>query len=96
MELETTWDTEFPNRKVCAFGAEKPVFFVIEVREAASPRHIAFQASDRKAVDPFHKAASGSDRGEPGLRPIYHEHYYGSFALDPDGNNVEAVTHRPE
>jgi hypothetical protein len=26
----------------------------------------------------------------------YHEHYYGAFVLDPDGNNIEAVCHKPE
>jgi len=26
----------------------------------------------------------------------YHENYYGAFVRDPDGNNVEAVCHRPE
>lgn len=31
----------------------------------------------------------------PGLRPQYHQHYYGAFVLDPDGNNLEAVCHRP-
>ena len=44
----------------------------------------------------FHRAAlaaGGTDHGAPGLRPIYHEHYFGAFALDPDGNNVEAVCH---
>ena len=25
----------------------------------------------------------------------YHQEYYGAFVLDPDGNNVEAVCHRP-
>jgi hypothetical protein len=25
--------------------------------------------------------------------PEYHEHYYGAFVRDPDGNNVEAVCH---
>jgi catechol 2,3-dioxygenase-like lactoylglutathione lyase family enzyme len=30
-----------------------------------------------------------------GLRPQYHPGYYGAFVLDPDGNNVEAVCHRP-
>jgi hypothetical protein len=30
------------------------------------------------------------------LRPHYHENYYGAFVLDPDGHNVEAVTHLPE
>jgi len=27
--------------------------------------------------------------------PIYHPNYYGAYVLDPDGNNVEAVCHRP-
>jgi predicted lactoylglutathione lyase len=38
----------------------------------------------------------GEDHGKPGLRPMYHEHYYGAFTFDPDGNNVEAVCHAPE
>ena len=38
-------------------------------------------------------AAGGTDNGGPGLRPEYHPTYYGAFALDPDGNNVEAVHH---
>jgi hypothetical protein len=29
------------------------------------------------------------------VRETYHPTYYGAFALDPDGNNVEAVCHRP-
>ena len=69
------------------------------MKEAASPRHVAFAAPDRAAVAAFHAAglaAGGQDHGEPGPRPIYHEHYYGSFVLDPDGNNVEAVCHAPE
>jgi hypothetical protein len=40
-------------------------------------------------------AAGGTDNGPPGLR-WYHESYYGAFVLDPDGNNVEAVCHKPE
>jgi catechol 2,3-dioxygenase-like lactoylglutathione lyase family enzyme len=50
-------------------------------------------------VDAFHRAAldaGGRDNGEPGLRPIYHPHYYGAFVLDPDGNNVEAVCHHAD
>ncbi|MGH2982630.1 MAG: VOC family protein, partial [Solirubrobacterales bacterium] len=49
-------------------------------------------------VDAFHTAAlaaGGTDNGPPGLRPHYHEHYYGAYVLDPDGNNVEAVCHTP-
>jgi hypothetical protein len=29
------------------------------------------------------------------VREIYHPNYYGAFVLDPDGNNVEAVCHKP-
>ena len=64
-----------------------------------SPRHVAFSAEDRGSVVAFHKAgmaAGGQDFGAPGPRPIYHEHYYGAFLTDPDGNNVEAVCRVPE
>lgn len=57
--------------------------------------HIAFQARDRATVDAFYKAAlssGGTDNGAPGERP-YHPGYYAAFALDPDGNNIEAVYH---
>jgi len=59
--------------------------------------HLAFQAADREMVDRFHRAvlaAGGRDNGAPGERP-YHPGYYAAFALDPDGNNVEAVFHGP-
>jgi hypothetical protein len=39
--------------------------------------------------------AGGRDNGKPGLRPHYHDNYYGAFVLDPDGNNIEAVCHKP-
>lgn len=57
--------------------------------------HLAFQARDRAMVDAFHRAAlaaGGTDNGAPGERP-YHPGYYAAFALDPDGNNIEAVFH---
>ena len=99
-EMQTTWDEEFPERRICAFGPSgKLAFWVIEVKQAASPRHIAFSAPDRSSVAAFHEAAlraGGKDNGVPGPRPIYHEHYFGAFVLDPDGNNVEAVCHVPE
>ena len=49
-----------------------------------------------RRVDAFHAAAleaGGRDNGEPGPRPQYHERYYAAYALDPDGNNIEAVCH---
>ena len=60
--------------------------------------HVAFAAADRAAVDAFHAAAlaaGGRDNGKPGLRPEYHESYYGAFVIDPDGHHVEAVCHKP-
>lgn len=53
----------------------------------------------RALVDAFYRAAmeaGGKDNGAPGLRPDYHENYYGAFVIDPEGNNVEAVCHLPE
>lgn len=98
-EMRFDEDPDLPGRRACAFGPPgRSVFWVIEVREASSPRHVAFQAADRGSVDAFHRAglrAGGTDLGAPGLRPVYHEHYYGAFLADPDGNNVEAVCHRP-
>ncbi|MFI1989547.1 VOC family protein [Actinoplanes sp. NPDC020271] len=61
--------------------------------------HIAFAAADRAEVDAFFAAAVAAGAEvlhEPKLHPEYHEHYYGAFVRDPDGNNVEAVSHRPE
>ena len=59
------------------------------------PTHLAFVAKERATVDAFHEAAlaaGGTDNGKPGERP-YHPGYYAAFALDPDGNNIEAVYH---
>jgi catechol 2,3-dioxygenase-like lactoylglutathione lyase family enzyme len=60
--------------------------------------HLCWHAPSRAAVDAFYKAAitqGGKDNGAPGLRPHYHEQYYGAFVIDPDGNNIEAVCHMP-
>lgn len=59
--------------------------------------HLAFQASDRAAVDRFYRAAlaaGGRDNGAPGERR-YHPGYYAAYVLDPDDNNIEAVHHGP-
>ena len=80
-----------------AFGPPaRPIFFIAPGQ--TTTLHLAFQARDRDAVDAFHAAAlaaGGRDNGGPGMRPKYHEHYYGAFVLDPDGVNAEAVCHTP-
>jgi catechol 2,3-dioxygenase-like lactoylglutathione lyase family enzyme len=71
--------------------------FVSADAEPTERLHVAFQASDRETVDRFHEAAlaaGGRDNGPPGERG-YHPGYYAAYALDPDGNNVEAVYHGP-
>jgi catechol 2,3-dioxygenase-like lactoylglutathione lyase family enzyme len=81
------------------FGADgKPFFWIGNQGQLLSGLHVAFTARSRKQVDEFYRAAlrmGGRDNGAPGLRPHYHENYYGAFVLDPDGNNVEAVCHQP-
>lgn len=80
-------------------GGERPSFFIEAHGEPARGRlHIAFATESRGDVDAFHAAAidaGGIDNGAPGLR-WYHPDYYGAYVLDPDGNNIEAVCHRPE
>jgi catechol 2,3-dioxygenase-like lactoylglutathione lyase family enzyme len=61
--------------------------------------HLAFQSQKRASVDRFHAEAlkaGGRDNGKPGIRKDYHPNYYGAFAFDPDGNNIEAVCHDPK
>src|SRR3954462_4104189 len=53
---------------------------------------LAFAAPDRATVDAFHAAAlaaGGTDNGPPGVREIYHPHYYGAFARAPAANKTE-------
>ena len=90
-----------PVPRFGGFGRDqKPTFWITDQREPASENvHVAFAAPDRSTVDAFHAAAleaGGTDNGEPGVREIYHPSYYGAFVRDPDGNNVEAVCHRPD
>lgn len=84
--------------KVGGYGRTKPDFWLTEGADVGPGRHYAFVANDRAEVDAFYSAAmaaGGRDNGGPGARPHYHEHYYGAFVIDPDGNNVEAVCHAP-
>lgn len=81
------------------FGAaDKAFFWIGDHGRPGGAAHIAFAANTRAQVDSFYDAAlkaGGRDNGPPGLRTHYHPNYYGAFVLDPDGNNVEAVCHKP-
>lgn len=83
---------------VAAFGPEMPIFWLAGSESTPTPIHIAFMAPDRAAVDAFYAAATaagGKDNGAPGLRPHYHPDYYAAYVRDADGNNIEAVCHKP-
>ena len=90
---------EFPG--VVGYGSDQPRFWLgpQQTGEGFRESHIAFQAPDRAAVVAFRDAAvalGAEVLHEPRVWPEYHPAYYGAFVRDPDGNNVEAVTHRPE
>jgi catechol 2,3-dioxygenase-like lactoylglutathione lyase family enzyme len=70
--------------------------FSVVAGEPTEHLHMAFPVHDDATVDAFHRAATDAgyrDNGVPGERPVYHAGYYGAFVLDPDGNNVELVSH---
>ncbi len=77
---------------------EKSMDFWLSPNTAGEARenHIAFAATDRAAVDAVHRAALATGAevlNAPREWPEYHPGYYAVFLRDPDGNNVEAVTH---
>jgi catechol 2,3-dioxygenase-like lactoylglutathione lyase family enzyme len=81
------------------FGKERPQFWIGTGKPISGRLHVAFMANDRACVHKFYDAAiaaGAKDNGPPGLRPHYHANYYGAFVLDPDGHNIEAVSHLPE
>lgn len=80
-------------------GSDRMDFISEEQHRVNTPIHIALTARSRKEVDAFYEAALAAGakcHGKPGLRPEYHENYYGAFVLDLDGHNLEAVCHSAE
>ena len=80
----------------------KPDFWLGPLSDSATgwrEDHICFAAESRAQVQAFFDAAVAAGAEvlhEPKEWPVYHPGYYGAFVRDPDGNNVEAVCHRPE
>ncbi len=65
--------------------------------ECSNGQMVAFSADTRAIVDEAYTVAlayGGSSEGAPGLRPEYHEHYYGAYFRDPDGNKLCVVCHK--
>jgi catechol 2,3-dioxygenase-like lactoylglutathione lyase family enzyme len=84
--------------EVAGFGRDGKGELWLAGGQAYPPMHIAFAARTRAEVDAFHTAAlaaGAKDNGAPGIRAVYHPHYYGAFAIAPEGHNIEAVCHLP-
>ena len=88
----------FDMGDVIGYGVDFPSFWLgpHATGEGFRESHLAFRAPNREAVLAFREAAV--DLGaevlhEPREWPEYHPGYFSVFVRDPDGNNVEAVTH---
>ena len=80
------------------FGNNQKPFFWIGEGQAGSGMHLCFAADTRAQVDAFYAAAieaGARDNGKPGVREHYHPNYYGTFVVDLNGVNLEAVCHKP-
>lgn len=85
-------------------GAVRPLLLIgtpydKQKHEAGNGQMVAFCAASRQVVDSAYQVAlanGGRSEGPPGLRPEYHEHYYGAYFRDPDGNKLCVVCHSPE
>lgn len=56
-------------------------------------------AESRAQVEQVYQAAmkqGATCEGPPGLRPQYHENYFGAYFRDPDGNKLCICCHQPE
>lgn len=89
------------GHQACGYGREghPPRFWVSSVGVSRGHAHVAFQAASQAEVRAFHRAAlaaGGRDHGAPALRPAHHPDYFAAFVYDPDGYNIEAVTHLPD
>jgi catechol 2,3-dioxygenase-like lactoylglutathione lyase family enzyme len=77
------------------YGFDYPIFWIDRFHPHSTRQHTAFAARSPVEVDAFYAAAlaaGGKDNGAPGARKNQSTPtYYAAFALDPDGNNIEAV-----
>lgn len=93
------WKTFASDTEYSGFGPnDRPFLWIsepFEGRPSVIGAHVAVQVDSKEAVQAFHAKAlelGWQDYGAPGPRTDYGDNYYGAFVLDPDGNNIEAVT----
>lgn len=79
----------------------RPLFVIGAPHDQLAPapgngQMVAFLAATRAIVDQAYAVAlanGGVSEGPPGLRPEYHDHYYGAYFRDPDRNKLCVVCH---
>ncbi|GLR72218.1 VOC family protein [Agaribacter marinus] len=79
----------------------RPLFIITvpvngDLQSAGNGQMIALLAKDPAMVDSTYKIAvrnGGQCAGKPGLRPEYHEGYYGAYFKDLDSNKICIVNH---
>ncbi|MBT2322708.1 VOC family protein [Variovorax paradoxus] len=82
-------------------GRARPFFVICKPFDGQSHapgngQMVAFAAPTRAVVRAAHEAAlahGGTCDGPPGLRPQYHDDYYGAYFRDPDGNKLCVACH---
>lgn len=60
---------------------------------------VAWLANSRAQVERVYLTAlkhGATCDGPPDLRPHYHEHYFGAYFRDPEGNKLCVCCHQPE
>jgi len=85
-------------------GENRPLFLIgrpydKNPPQAGNGQMVAFLAASRAVVGQAYQTAlaqGGSCEGPPGLRPEYHENYYGAYFRDPDGNKLCVACHTVE
>ncbi|GAA1554555.1 VOC family protein [Kribbella hippodromi] len=96
--LDVTVSMDFGDVLGLAGPDGNPKFWLGKQTTGGTQReiHLAFTAPDRATVETVHEAvtALGAEvLHAPKEWPEYHPGYYAVFVRDPDGNNVEVVTH---
>jgi catechol 2,3-dioxygenase-like lactoylglutathione lyase family enzyme len=85
-------------------GGERPYFVICmphdgQAHHPGNGQMVAFASPSRAAVRAAHQVAlanGGTCEGPPGLRPHYHDNYYGAYFRDVDGNKFCVACHAPE
>lgn len=85
-------------------GEARPLFLIGrpfdgQAHHPGNGQMTAFLADHRAMVDKVYQTAlahGGISEGFPGLRPEYHENYYGAYFRDPDGNKLCVACHAAE